>query len=44
VYANVDNVLDRRNAGGLIQDPSGAGTRPLGMLPRALSFGLDLRF
>jgi hypothetical protein len=44
VFANVDNLLDRRNAAGLIENPSGAGTRPLGMLPRALSFGLDLRF
>jgi hypothetical protein len=44
IYANVDNLLDRRNAAGLIQDPLGNGTRTLGMMPRSLSFGLNLRF
>ena len=43
-YLNVDNLLGRRNAVGLVQDPSGNGTRTLGMMPRAASFGIGLRF
>ena len=44
VYANVDNLLDRRNAAALIEDPSGTGARALHMMPRSLSFGIGLRF
>ncbi|HEV7388426.1 MAG TPA: TonB-dependent receptor [Gemmatimonadaceae bacterium] len=44
IYANVDNLLDRRNALGIVTDPSGMITRRLGMVPRSLSFGLGLRF
>jgi hypothetical protein len=44
VYANVDNLLDRRNAAGLIEDTSETGIRALRMMPRSLSFGLSLRF
>ncbi|MFL5483749.1 MAG: hypothetical protein ACJ8AK_16325 [Gemmatimonadaceae bacterium] len=43
-YLNVDNLLARRNAAGLVEDPSGAGTRTLGMMPRSISFGVGLRF
>jgi len=42
LFANVDNVLDRRNTLGLVQDAG--GTRRLGMLPRSLSFGVTLGF
>jgi len=43
-YLNVDNLLARRNAAGLVEDPSGTGMRTLGMMPRSISFGVGLRF
>ena len=43
-YFNVDNLLARRNAAGLVEDPSGTAMRTLGMMPRAISFGVGLRF
>jgi len=43
-YLNVDNLLARRNAAGLVEDPSGTGMRTLGMMPRSISFGIGLRF
>ena len=43
-YFNVDNLLARRNAAGLVEDPSGTGMRTLGMMPRSISFGVGLRF
>ena len=43
-YLNVDNLLGRRNAVGLVQEPSGTATRTLEMMPRAASFGIGLRF
>ena len=43
-YFNVDNLLDRRNAAGLVEDAAGDATRTLGMMPRSASFGLGLRF
>lgn len=43
-YLNVDNLLARKNAAGLVEDPSGTGMRTLGMMPRSISFGVGLRF
>ncbi len=43
-YLNIDNLLARKNAAGLVEDPSGSGMRTLGMMPRSLSFGVGLRF
>lgn len=43
-YLNVDNLLDRQNAAGLVDDQSGNGTRTLGMMPRSASLGIGLRF
>lgn len=43
-YFNVDNLLARRNAAGLVEDPTGNGMRTLGMMPRSISFGVGLRF
>ncbi|HST07839.1 MAG TPA: hypothetical protein VLJ83_06675, partial [Gemmatimonadaceae bacterium] len=42
LFANVDNLLDRRNSLGLVQRAS--TTRKLGMLPRSLSLGVSLGF
>jgi hypothetical protein len=42
LFANVDNLLGRRNTLGLVQDAY--GTRRLGMLPRSLSLGVTLGF
>lgn len=43
-FFNIDNLLGRRNAAGLVEDPSGTGTHTLGMMPRSISFGVGLRF
>jgi hypothetical protein len=43
LFFNVDNLLDRRNSLGLVQDAV-TGTRKLGMLPRSLSFGITAGF
>ena len=42
LFANVDNLLGRRNSLGVVQGAS--TTRKLGMLPRSLSVGIGLGF
>lgn len=42
VFANIDNLLDRRNSLGIVQ--GGGTTWKLGMLPRSLSLGASVGF
>ncbi len=44
LFANVDNLLGRRNALGIAQEVAGSGSRRLEMLPRSLSLGIALHF
>jgi hypothetical protein len=44
LFANIDNLLGRRNAVGQAQDTAGSAMRALPMLPRSLSIGLTWHF
>jgi hypothetical protein len=44
LFANIDNVLGRRNAVGQAQDTAASAMRALPMLPRSLSIGLTWHF
>lgn len=44
LFANIDNLLGRRNALGLSREAAGSPTRWLPMLPRSLTFGVALHF
>ncbi len=43
-FANVDNILDRRNTIGYTTDASAANQRALQMMPLSATFGLEWRF
>jgi|GEM_PF-4306902 len=44
LFANIDNLLGRRNAVGQAQDSTGSPLRALPMMPRSLSLGLTWHF